>query len=682
MIARFGLDPQRLRFSLRTALAACAALLVSWAIGLEHPQWSAMTVFAASQPARNMLLEKSFFRGVGTVVGTTAGVVLVWVSGGAPAVVVAGLALWVGLCALLGNVLRGLVSYGTLLAGYSAAMVALLETGHPDRVFLLGADRLLTVMTGIVMALVVGLAFTPRDADDPVVERTRHLISRVLRQMASRLRGLPEPLPDTDGLLHEMALVEEGLDPHGAGSLRSRRSARTLRMVLAAQLSALVWLRTTRPLSPMVPVADALLDAAGLLERSAPPAEVIAAMERAGALASRDPALQDVIGRFEAPFRDRLGVNDDRARRRVRGPRIVLHRDWIAARQAALRSGGILLLLGAVWVMTGWHAGPYLLLGTAVMITLFSTWEDPAWIMGQVLVGQVFGAIGAVLCRWLVWPHAGAEITLVLMLMPFVLLGALPLAHRRTMYGATDYCMILLLLSQPSLPLTGSFGQTLSLALAVVAGPAIALAGFRMIYPADAHRRMRMLMHAMVHELESMAAGSGGGPRAGIWRARLEHRLLRLVRWAEKSGESRFSPAGAGLAVLAAGSAILGLQELRGGSGLSAGAARAVDVALGRLRTLSHHPERAAAALDTAARRLEAAGQSDPALTQAADLARAAATALRANRVFFTLAAGLSDSGRSAPGGGAGGPQRPGLRRWGSSSREPEQVETLETCGS
>src|SRR5690606_6983628 len=217
------------------------------------------------------------------------------------------------------------------------------------------------------------LAFTPRDADDPMVERTRHLTSRILRQMASRLCGLPEPLLDTDGLLHEMALVEEGLDPHGAGSLRSRRSARPLRMVLAAQLSALVWLRTPRRLSPMVPVADALLDAAGLLERSAPPAEVIAAMERAGALASRDPALQDVIGRFEAPFPDRLGVNDDRARRRVRGPRIVLHRDWIAALQAALRSGGILLLLGAVWVMTGWHAGPYLLLGTAVMITLFST---------------------------------------------------------------------------------------------------------------------------------------------------------------------------------------------------------------------------------------------------------------------------------------------------------------------
>src|SRR5690606_40798613 len=115
------------------------------------------------------------------------------------------------------------------------------------------------------------------------------------------------------GLLHEMALVEEGLDPHGAGSLRSRRSARTLRTVLAAQLSALVWLRTTRPLSPMVPVADALLDAAGLLERSAPPAEVVAAVGRASARASQVPALLDEHWRFEDPLRHRPSVHHGRA---------------------------------------------------------------------------------------------------------------------------------------------------------------------------------------------------------------------------------------------------------------------------------------------------------------------------------------------------------------------------------
>ena len=650
-LARLGFDAQRLRYSLRTAVAACAALLISWALGLEHPQWSAMTVFAASQPARNLLVEKSFFRSAGTVVGTGFGVVLVSASGGAPAMLVVGLALWVSLCALLGNVLRGLVSYGALLAGYSAAMVALLDTGHPEGVLLLGADRLLTVMTGIVTALVVGLVFTPRGADDPVVGRTRHMTSVVLRRIAARLRGdPPEATPDADKLLREMALIEEALDPHGAGSLRSRRSARTLRSVVAALLSALVWLGTARQVRPTVPAADALLDAARLLETAAPPAEVIAAVARARALAIADPALQEVLGQLEAAVRDRLGVDDDIARRRPRGPLVVLHRDWMAARQAALRSGGILLLLGAFWVLTGWDAGPYLLLGTSVMITLFSTWDDPAWIMGKVLVGQAFGAVGALACRWLVWPHAEAEITLVLMLMPFILVGVLPLAHRRTMLGATDYCMVLLLLSQPALPLTGTFGQSMSQALAVVAAPAIALAGFRQVFPADAPRRMRMLMHAMVHELEVMAARPEVRLQAEVWRARLHHRLLRLVLWAEKSGETRFAPEEAGLAVLAVGSAILRMQELRDGPELAAGTARAVDVALGRLRTLSHRPERAAAALDVAARRLEAEGTSSPIHMHAADAVRSAGLAVRANRAFFAVAAEVPGSTWQGPG--------------------------------
>ena len=51
-----------------------------------------------------------------------------------------------------GNVLRGFVAYGTILAGYTAAMVALLDTAHPDHVLALGTDRLLTVLTGVATA--------------------------------------------------------------------------------------------------------------------------------------------------------------------------------------------------------------------------------------------------------------------------------------------------------------------------------------------------------------------------------------------------------------------------------------------------------------------------------------------------------------------------------------------------
>jgi hypothetical protein len=46
---RWGFDSARLRQHLRTAFAACIAVFAAWALGLEHPQWAGMTVWAASQ---------------------------------------------------------------------------------------------------------------------------------------------------------------------------------------------------------------------------------------------------------------------------------------------------------------------------------------------------------------------------------------------------------------------------------------------------------------------------------------------------------------------------------------------------------------------------------------------------------------------------------------------------------
>ncbi|HWK68207.1 MAG TPA: FUSC family protein [Rhizobiaceae bacterium] len=636
-----GFDPERMRYCLRVAFAACLALLVAWLVGLEHPQWSAMTVFAASQPARNLLVEKSFFRAAGTLVGTAVGALLVFVSNGEPAALVIGLSLWVGVCAWLGNLLRGFTAYGTLLAGYSAAMVALLDTGHPENILALGTDRLATMIIGIVVALLTGLLFTPRGTEDPVGGRARRLTAVMLRLMAARLdSGGSGKLPDQDAILREMAAIDEALEPHGAGSMRSRRSARTIRAVVAAQVSALLWLNSARDIPVAKNVSDALMAAARLLEASAPAGEVVAALERAADLSSDFPALHEVVLRLETVLRDRLSVSDGEVRRPRLDHPVVLHRDWIGARHASIRATGVLLLLGAVWVGTGWTAGPYLLLGTAVMATLFSTWDDPAWIMGQVLVGQFFGAIAALACRWLVWPHAGSEIEQIFMLMPFVLLGVLPLAHRKTMFGATDYCMALLLLSQPTFPLAGSFSHSLSMAAAVVSGPLIALLAFRLIFPADAARRMRMVMRSMVEELQDMASAGSAGRRGEIWRARLSHRLLGLVRWAEKSGERDPSPESGALAVLLTGSAVLHMWQIRDETLPAPGLKRAIDVALARIGAIAHDPERAAGALAAVAIRLEGAAGGR------ADLLHAASAALRANPAFFRRAGAAAGDDR------------------------------------
>ena len=646
--SRLGFDPAQLRFAVRTALAACLALLVAWLLRLEHPQWAAMTVWAASQPVRGMLLEKSFFRAAGTAVGVVAGVALMLVSAGQPALLVAGLALWIGLCVGAGNVLRGFISYGTILAGYSASMVALLSTAHPDRVLLLGVDRFLTVFTGVAVAMLVGLLFTPKAAEEEIVGRMRRLTARLLRLMASQLRDRREDLRSVQrAILSEMAGIDEGLDPHGAGSLRSRRSIRQLRAILVVQVQALLWLRHSDggERDPVIDeaIGEALTRAAGAIEAAAKLEVTIGALEQAVGLSAGQPGLQTVLAELEAALRDRL---PDRAAERMAAPLVILHRDWVGARHAMIRATGTLLLLGAAWVLSGWSAGPFLLLGTSVMISLFSTFDNPAGIMRYVFWGQVFGAVAALACRWLVWPLATNELGLILLLWPFILLGALPLAHRRTMSGGYDYNLILLLLLQPVFPLAGTFENSLAMALAVVAAPLVALVAFRYAFPADARRRRDMLLAMMVHEVERMAGAADVAAHAPVWRARLRYRLLRLVRWVEKSGEHGVAADDGSLAVMQIGDAILYMRGILQAPGLGAGTARAVDMALSRLRDLGLAPERAARALERAALRLARERPAE------GEIVGDAGRALAANLGFFRRAEPASTGRRGWRGSG------------------------------
>ena len=128
-------------------------------------------------------------------------------------------------------------------------MVALLDTAHPQHVLALGADRLLTVLTGVVTALLVGLFFAPAKAEDLVVGRARSLSAACCATWPGACAAAPATGRTTSTqCCAKWPGSTRRLDPHGAGSLRSRRSARTIRAVLAAQVSALVWLKSSRRL--------------------------------------------------------------------------------------------------------------------------------------------------------------------------------------------------------------------------------------------------------------------------------------------------------------------------------------------------------------------------------------------------------------------------------------------------
>ncbi|SIQ34828.1 FUSC family protein [Pseudacidovorax sp. RU35E] len=573
---RLGFEPARLAFTLRTAAGSGVALLLAGLLGLDHPQWAAMTVWIAAQPLRGHLIEKSLFRLLGTAAGAAYGVALVALGQGSPAVLVPGLALWAGLCAGAGQLLRGFASYGTLLAGYSAAMVVLLDASHPTHIAAFGLDRLLTIGLGVVVALAVSLRFAARPPADALHLRTRTLCLERLRELAAWARTGALPVQTArDTQLAELARLEEGLELQVAGRLDSRREVRALRQALTAQVGLLLWWPGAQ--APARADGAALADALqATLDAAAAGRLVSPSLLQAATVAdAQDTELGAVLRRLGAATGSIESAAASPTRRDTASgpasgaqpqaafePTVVLHRDWIAARETFLRSVLTLGLIGALWLATGWPATPLLMLGVAVMTTLFSTADDPARLMRSVFCGQLLGAAAALAVQALLWPWVDGAVGRLLMCLPLVLAGAFVLAHPRTARFGFDFNLVGLLLLQPMHVHAFSWPTGLAEAAAVVAGPLVALAAFRLVFPPGGRRRYAQLSALMQAEVAAMAAQPQAWRRAEVWRARLQHRVLRLVRWADAAGLAPEHGARQGLAVLATGQAVLALGQL------------------------------------------------------------------------------------------------------------------------
>lgn len=593
----YGFDTSRLTFALRTALACSLAIVLAWLLGLGHPQWAGMTVWAASQPTRGHLIEKSFFRMAGTIVGSVFGTLLLAVSQGEVLVLVIGLSLWCALCTGYGHLQRGFTTYGTILAGYSAAMVALLGSAQPDHLLALGTDRMLTVLTGVVVALLVGWLFTQRASEKLLMTSLRQLTARVLRHVATHLRGgSAAGTREQHALLLDIAALEESLDGHGAGSLRARRRTHAIRALLCQFVPMLMGLKDAQSGADSEHVAVRLDQAAQALEAGSSFDTV------RGMLAPRD---------IDTPPHPALALLQEgltaltQASQAQQAALVVVHRDWVTARQAALRAGSLLLLVGLLWWLTGWAAIAYMMLGTSVMSTIFSTQENPARTMHAIIAGQIMGVAGALACRWLAWPLATTELELVLLIVPFSLLGAFIVAHPRTVGAGIDYNMVMLLLLQPALPLHGSFSQSLSTAAAVLCAPLLAYAAYRVVYPTDAHRRRDALVTMMVRELQAMAGTAHARDYRTTWRAQLHHRLLRLIAWDRKAGSNDARMLAVGATVQSLGTIIFQAQELLADPSSSVKLKRRLQLLLARIGRLGDAPERVVPALARTAAMLE-----------------------------------------------------------------------------
>lgn len=521
-----GLDRARVLHGLRLALAALMALAIATWMGLPNPYWAPMTVWITAQPTRGMLAERLLFRLLGTTLGALAGAALLQVTH-APAAVVALLALWVGLCAAAGNLLRHSLAYGTLLAGYTAGVVVLPDfvpfLPHQD----LASTRVVATLVGVVVSAAMTWLLTP-EAPRTALLREVEALGRAGLEWAGHCLG-PGHAPDSlraveHRLLAEMARIEELGDQTAAGSPRAYSRIRAVRGLMAALLSLISSVRLAQGWMAASPSQGAWGEAWGHYlaalaadpRHALPPPPAPPGMERAAAL------LNGAVAELRTAL-NTLHVFPGTPPRPM-----PFHRDWRGATASGLRATLAVGGLGTVWLLSGWAFGPFLVMGGSIFASVFSTHPQPTWILRHVLAGACVGVVLALAYRLLLLPTEASLVRQLLTCTPFMVVGGLALAQPRLAKAALDANMVFLLASQAGMPLHLSPSTLVEGGLAIPLSIAAALLAFRWVLPVNEARRLSQLASALRHDIAGLA-GAPDGRALLRGRARLDHRLLRLA---------------------------------------------------------------------------------------------------------------------------------------------------------
>jgi len=625
----FLLRPPRsaLLFALRTTVTALLALSVATLLGLKNPHWAAMTVIVVAQPTRGMVLAKGFYRAVGSLIGACVGVLLLLSLAQAQPLLILALAVWVGLCTAAVNLLRGFRSYGAVLAAITAALVAMLAFEHPLLAIEMSATRLGEVLIGVVASVLSAALLLP-DADRAgLLRQARRLTVDALTWAGTVLRGgRGEREIDLERrLVADIANLDDSADQIAAGAPRLQARLPYLRGLMGSTLALIAAVRAVALHGGRSDSAAALAErlthaGARLSGQSAMPPEAHRSLESRQERGD-DPVRPHLIEIERALAAIEADI-EALAAPPVAPPRglLALHRDWDAARLTGLRAFIAVMLVGALWLVTGWAGGAPMLMTACLMCAIFAAHPMPARGILSSLQGAILAFATALTYRLLLMPDDAALPWVLLSIAPVLLIGTLTIANRATAIIGTELSMMFLFMSEPGLPWRHAPEHLLVLGSGIVLGVAVVSQVFARVLPIDPGRRWQLLRAELVGNLQRLA-GARSLPAARKWRAGAYHRVLRLVLRAGPAGEPVEATVENGLAALTIGNALLQLQDLRRRNGLPPPAADTIGSALTALEKLAHDPLAAADTARACAAALNDAGERT-------DIGHAAAQAL------------------------------------------------------
>jgi uncharacterized membrane protein YccC len=416
-------DRQAWLFSIKTYLAAVAALYIAMAGNLSRPYWAMGTVYIVSQPLLGPTRAKGVYRIVGTLVAGLATLLVLPALVETPLVLSAAMSIWLAGCLFMALLNRGPRGYAFLLAGYTTAFIGFPAVTSPETIFDTVVARSEEIILGTVVAVLFASLLFPASVRPMLRARIGNWMedaAQWCRQVLERGRAHAPRNRLAADLVQFEALIEflRRDDPRHAGSAVSMERLRERMLLLLPVLSSIAdrlsalrsdgqalpeglpalvddihdWLdgptnaseyaRLRARISALKPQVDRDLQHLQL-------ASLLLRLEELVDLWQDCRTLQHAIDQGTAPL--------DRAHYRIRTERVAAdkHVDYGMALFSALSAGVALMSYCVLWIALGWEGGGNGAMMAAVTAAFFAAQDDPAPSMVSFLVWAMVASVVA-----------------------------------------------------------------------------------------------------------------------------------------------------------------------------------------------------------------------------------------------------------------------------------------------
>jgi uncharacterized membrane protein YccC len=414
-------------FALRIWAAMMVALYAAFWLQLESASSAAVTVGILALQTRGQAYQKAVYRILCTVIGVIASFVIAGLFAQERELFVIAFAAWLGLCVYVGGFLDGNRAYGAVLAGYTVALVAVIQIDSPQSIFDAGVNRGAAIVVGIAALALISDGFAAPNLYPALSGRLAAAQWRVRAFARAILRGESADPNHSANLLREITALRPDITALAAesssGSARGA-AARSAAVALVAEVSAATALASL-PAAALPSLRSTLADALGG-DSHALQSRLRQRADRGDAHAYDALFVRHAEDLLIEDLRAQDAIEDLRAGRDpARDIRAPIYRSRRAAVQNALRAFLAVVISAILFSLGGWPLAAQGVALVGVTIALSSNTPNPGTFAVAAVIAMPIAALLAGVTEFLILDGVDQFPLLAIGMAPTVLAAAL-----------------------------------------------------------------------------------------------------------------------------------------------------------------------------------------------------------------------------------------------------------------